>query len=250
MTCNCTAPNQKRFLETLMRPRKPNWSTEQKLLLVQLVKARREGLLTGRHSCRETATNRRWAWDEIAEEISTAYPDVPRTGKECERHWFIEQAKAREAMVNQKSPTEHINPVTKLVMEIFRLQRKDTEFGNRRTIEETTGRTSNFNHHLARLHPEKLEEDSTSCQEEEEEQMEVKYIPPTVTPFINMPENHTNNNSEDSVLASPLCPQSPSAEKKILEISVLRRQERVLQLQEEYYSLKIKHLKARMLMDL
>ncbi|XP_060775176.1 uncharacterized protein si:dkey-6e2.2 isoform X4 [Neoarius graeffei] len=226
MTCNCTAPNQKRFLETLMRPRKPNWSTEQKLLLVQLVKARREGLLTGRHSCRETATNRRWAWDEIAEEISTAYPDVPRTGKECERHWFIEQAKAREAMVNQKSPTEHINPVTKLVMEIFRLQRKDTEFGNR------------------------LEEDSTSCQEEEEEQMEVKYIPPTVTPFINMPENHTNNNSEDSVLASPLCPQSPSAEKKILEISVLRRQERVLQLQEEYYSLKIKHLKARMLMDL
>lgn len=96
----------------------------------------------------------------------------------------------------------------------------------------------------------RLEEDSTSCQEEEEEQMEVKYIPPTVTPFINMPENHTNNNSEDSVLASPLCPRSPSAEKKILEISVLRRQERVLQLQEEYYSLKIKHLKARMLMDL
>ncbi|KAI5108910.1 hypothetical protein C0J45_0307 [Silurus meridionalis] len=93
------------FFEVLMRPRKPNWSTEQKLLLVQLVKARREGLLTGRHSCRETATSRRWAWDEIAEEISTAHPDVPRTGKECERHWFIEQAKAREAMLTQKSPT-------------------------------------------------------------------------------------------------------------------------------------------------
>ncbi|KAF5899341.1 myb SANT-like DNA-binding domain-containing 4, partial [Clarias magur] len=118
----------KKDKEVLMRPRKPNWSTEQKLLLVQLVKARREGLLTGRHSCRETATNRRWAWDEIAEEISTAYPDVPRTGKECERHWFIEQAKAREALVSQKSPTEHINPVTKLVLEILKLQRKDTDF--------------------------------------------------------------------------------------------------------------------------
>lgn len=94
-----------RSQEIQMRPRKPNWSTEQKLLLVQLVKARREGLLTGRHSCRETATNRRWAWDEIAEEISSAHPDVPRTGKECERHWFIEQAKAREAMVTQNSPT-------------------------------------------------------------------------------------------------------------------------------------------------
>ncbi|KAM9483084.1 uncharacterized protein Hap1MRO34_008125 isoform 1-T2 [Clarias gariepinus] len=209
-----------------MRPRKPNWSTEQKLLLVQLVKARREGLLTGRHSCRETATNRRWAWDEIAEEISTAYPDVPRTGKECERHWFIEQAKAREALVSQKSPTEHINPVTKLVLEILKLQKKDTDF--------------------------RAEEDSTSCQEEEEEQMEVKYVPTTVTPFINieLPLNNTTNNSEDNVPVSPICPLSPSAEKKTLEISVLRRQERVLQLQEEYYSLKIKQLKARMLMDL
>lgn len=96
------------------------------------------------------------------------------------------------------------------------------------------------------------EEDTTSCQDEEEEQMEVKYVPTTVTPFLNieLPLNHTNNNSEDNAPASPLCPLSPSAEKKTLEISVLRRQERVLQLQEEYYTLKIKHLKARMLMDL
>lgn len=96
------------------------------------------------------------------------------------------------------------------------------------------------------------EEDTTSCQEEEEEQMEVKYVPTTVTPFINneLPLNNTSNNSEDNVSANPLCPLSPSAEKKTLEISVLRRQERVLQLQEEYYSLKIKHLKARMLTDL
>ncbi|KAK3575043.1 hypothetical protein QTP86_019775, partial [Hemibagrus guttatus] len=142
----------KPMMETLMRPRKPNWSTEQKLLLVQLVKARREGLLTGRHSCRETATNRRWAWDEIAEEISTAHPDVPRTGKECERHWFIEQAKARETMVNQKSPTENVNPVTKLVLEILKLQKKDIEFRDR------------------------LDEDSTSCQEGEEEQMEGEVV--------------------------------------------------------------------------
>lgn len=82
--------------------------------------------------------------------------------------------------------------------------------------------------------------------------MEVKYVPTTVTPFINieLPLNNTTNNSEDNVPVSPICPLSPSAEKKTLEISVLRRQERVLQLQEEYYSLKIKQLKARMLMDL
>ncbi|GAA6095666.1 uncharacterized protein si:dkey-6e2.2 [Tachysurus ichikawai] len=97
-----------------------------------------------------------------------------------------------------------------------------------------------------------LEEDSTSCQEGEEEQIEVKYVPTTLAPFVNVevPVNHTNNNSEDNTPASPLCPLSPSAEKKTLEISVLRRQERVLQLQEEYYSLKIKHLKARMSMNL
>ncbi|XP_062853641.1 uncharacterized protein si:dkey-6e2.2 [Trichomycterus rosablanca] len=210
-----------------MRPRKPNWSVEQKLLLVQLVKARREGLLTGRHSCRETATNRRWAWDEIAEEISTAHPDVPRTGKECERHWFVEHAKAREAMVTQRTP-KVTNPVTKLVLEILRLQEKDTE------------------------HKDRLEDDSTSFHEEEEEQLEMKYVPNTVTPFINieLPINHTNYSSEDVTPASATCLPSPSAEKRELEISVLRRQERVLQLQEEYYSLKIKHLKAQMFLDL
>lgn len=107
-------------------------------------------------------------------------------------------------------------------------------------------------HTISMLSFSRLDEDSTSCQEGEEEQMEVKYVPTAVTPFINIevPLNHTNNNSEDNAPASPLCPLSPSAEKKTLEISVLRRQERVLQLQEEYYSLKIKHLKARMLMNL
>ncbi|XP_026882095.2 uncharacterized protein si:dkey-6e2.2 isoform X1 [Electrophorus electricus] len=216
-----------------MRPRKPNWSTEQKLLLVQLVKTRREDVLTGRHSCRELATTRRWAWDEIAEEISTAYPDVPRTGKECERHWFVELAKAKEAMVTHKSLSgkelaELINPVTKLVIEILKLQRKEAELKGR------------------------LEEESTTFQEEEEEQVEVKYLLAPVAPVTRteLPDNHMSNNSQDTAPVSPPCSTSPSAEKRDLELSVLRRQERVLQLQEEYYSLKIKHLKARMLMDL
>ncbi|XP_076869884.1 uncharacterized protein LOC143521181 isoform X1 [Brachyhypopomus gauderio] len=217
-----------------MRPRKPNWSTEQKLLLVQLVKTRREDVLTGRHSCRELATTRRWAWDEIAEEISTAYPDVPRTGKECERHWFVELAKAKEAMVTHRSYSgkelaEQVNPVTKLVMEIIKLQRKETDL------------------------KERFEEDSTTFQEEEEEeQVEVKYLLAPVVPATNneLPVNHMSNNSQDTAPMSPPCSPSPSAEKRELELSVLRRQERVLQLQEEYYSLKIKHLKARMLMDL
>lgn len=93
------------------------------------------------------------------------------------------------------------------------------------------------------------EDDTTSYQEEEEEQMEVKYVPTPVAPFVNieMPPSHINNNTEDNAPVSPLCPLSPSTEKKTLEISILRRQERVLQLQEEYYSLKIKHLKARLL---
>lgn len=209
-----------------MRPRKPNWSIEQKLLLVQLVKARREGLLTGRHSCRETATTRRWAWDEIAEEISNAHPDVPRTGKECERHWFIEQAKAREALVTNRTAAVS-NPVTKLVLDILSLQKKD-------------------------INTDRIDEDSSSYQEEEDEDMDVKFIPNAVTPLINidLPVNHTNNDSEGIPPVSPPCPESPSTEKRDLEMSVLRRQERVLKLQEEYYSLKIKHLKARMLMDL
>ncbi|XP_072541053.1 uncharacterized protein [Salminus brasiliensis] len=213
-----------------MRPRKPNWSTEQKLLLVQLVKARRVDLLTGRHSCREIATNRRWAWDEIAEEISTAHPDVPRTGKECERHWFVELAKAKEAMLTHHSHTDHISPVTKVVLDILKLQRKEAELKDRLEGENLTF---------------------------EEEQVEVKYVPTSVAPIMNieLPVNHINDTSRNEIAPvspprSPSPSPSPSAEKTHLEMSVLRRQERVLQLQEEYYSLKIKHLKARMLMDL
>ncbi|KAG9277945.1 hypothetical protein AMEX_G7996 [Astyanax mexicanus] len=220
--------------EAPMRPRKPNWSTEQKLLLVQLVKARRMDLLTGRHSCREIATNRRWAWDEIAEEISTAHPDVPRTGKECERHWFVELAKAKEAMLTHPSPTDHVSPVTKVVLDILKIQRKEAELKDR------------------------LEEESSVIFEED--QVEVKYIPTPVPPIMNieLPVNHINHDivrHEIPPVSPPRSPSpsaSPSAsgEKTDLEMAVLRRQERVLQLQEEYYSLKIKHLKARMLMDL
>ncbi|XP_066521517.1 uncharacterized protein si:dkey-6e2.2 [Hoplias malabaricus] len=211
-----------------MRPRKPNWSTEQKLLLVQLVKARREDLLTGRHSCREVASTRRWAWDEIAEEISTAHPDVPRTGKECERHWFVELAKAKEAMLTQKTHTGHISPVTKVVLEILKLQKKEAELNDR------------------------IEEENTTV--EEDSQMDVKFVPTAITPVIDIdfPVGHRNEMSlclENAPISTPSSP-APSTEKRDLEISVLRRQERVLQLQEEYYSLKIKHLKARMLMDL
>ncbi|XP_051986554.1 uncharacterized protein LOC127646739 isoform X1 [Xyrauchen texanus] len=90
----------------------------------------------------------------------------------------------------------------------------------------------------------------SAISQEEEEEEEEKYVIPATIPLIS--DSHPVNCANDSqsnltVTLSP--PPTQSAEKTDLELSVLRRQERVLQLQEEYYSLKIQHLKAKMAME-
>ncbi|XP_051562456.1 uncharacterized protein LOC127445957 isoform X2 [Myxocyprinus asiaticus] len=90
----------------------------------------------------------------------------------------------------------------------------------------------------------------SAISQEEEEEEEEKYVIPATIPLISdtQPVNCANDSQSNlTVTLSP--PPTQSAEKTDLELSVLRRQERVLQLQEEYYSLKIQHLKAKMAME-
>ncbi|XP_051997420.1 uncharacterized protein LOC127654332 [Xyrauchen texanus] len=89
--------------------------------------------------------------------------------------------------------------------------------------------------------------ESAISQEEEEEE---KYVIPTTIPLVSdtQPVNCANDSQSNlTVTLSP--PTKQSAQKTDLELSVLHRQEQVLQLQEEYYSLKIQHLKAKMAME-
>ncbi|XP_026068817.1 histone-lysine N-methyltransferase SETD1B-A-like [Carassius auratus] len=81
-------------------------------------------------------------------------------------------------------------------------------------------------------------------EEEEEEEEEEKYVIPAEIAPVNRGNDSQSNTAET---VSP--PPTQSAGKSDLEMSVLRRQERVLQLQEEYYSLKINYLKHKMAKD-
>lgn len=81
------------------------------------------------------------------------------------------------------------------------------------------------------------ENESAVSQEEEEE----KYVPSEIPVALDTPPVNFANDSQSNVTFAPSPPPSQSTEKADLKMSVLRRQEKVLQLQEEYYSLKIKY---------
>ncbi|XP_055068194.1 uncharacterized protein [Misgurnus anguillicaudatus] len=89
------------------------------------------------------------------------------------------------------------------------------------------------------------ENESAVSQEEEEE----KYVPSEIPVVLDTPPVNCANDSQSNVTFAPSPPPSQSTEKADLKMSVLRRQEKVLQLQEEYYSLKIKYLKDKMARD-
>ncbi|XP_067230152.1 uncharacterized protein si:dkey-6e2.2 isoform X1 [Chanodichthys erythropterus] len=94
------------------------------------------------------------------------------------------------------------------------------------------------------------ENESAISQEEDEEEEEEKYvIPAEIAPVLDAQPVNSANDSQSNTAETVSPPPTQSAGKKDLEMSVLRRQERVLELQEEYYSLKIKYLKDKMAKD-
>lgn len=91
------------------------------------------------------------------------------------------------------------------------------------------------------------ENESAISQEEEEE--EEKYLPSEIPVIVDVASLKCTNDDQSNI-TMPLSPQPmQSTEKTDLQMSVLRRQEKVLELQEEYYALKIKYLKDKMAGD-
>ncbi|XP_057194536.1 uncharacterized protein si:dkey-6e2.2 isoform X2 [Triplophysa rosa] len=89
------------------------------------------------------------------------------------------------------------------------------------------------------------ENESAISQEEEEE----KYLPSEIPVIVDV-ASLKRTNDDQSNITLPLSPQpTQSTEETDLQMSVLRRQEKVLQLQEEYYTIKIKYLKDQMARD-
>jgi len=100
-------------------------------------------------------------------------------------------------------------------------------------------------------HRAETENESAILQEEdEEEEEEEKYIiPAEIAPVLDAQPVNSANDSQSNTTETDSPPPTQSAGESDLEMCVLRRQEQVLQLQEEYYSLKIKYLKDKMAKD-
>lgn len=94
------------------------------------------------------------------------------------------------------------------------------------------------------------ENESMISHEDDEEEEEEKYI--ITAPIAPVPDSQPVNqvNDSQSKATETLTPAATQTSgQSDLQMTVLRRQERVLQLQEEYYSLKIQHLKHKISRD-
>lgn len=89
-------------------------------------------------------------------------------------------------------------------------------------------------------------ENERAISDEEEEE---KYIPSEIPVVLDIPPVKCANDSQSNITLPLSFPTTQSIEKTDLQMSVLRRQDKVLQLQEEYYTLKIKYLKDKMARD-
>lgn len=76
------------------RPRKPNWTRDQCLLLASHVEDNSH-IIKGKFSNSLTHDMKRQVWVKIADSVNAAYPMVRRTPDECERKWYAIQAEER-----------------------------------------------------------------------------------------------------------------------------------------------------------
>ncbi|KAM9361597.1 uncharacterized protein ABDE67_022651 [Symphorus nematophorus] len=252
------------------RKRRPNWTDQECLLLAQLMQERK-GIIRGKCSTGVSIQDKRQAWEEIAQAINAAFPQIQRTVSDCNKKWENLLAKSREEIKRQKRQAgteglslEQLSTVTQVVISVMNLsnmlqqdgenssvsefvetqQNSCDEDGNDHTID---GRFSN-KHPLTELDLPTYPDPSTSPADQK---MTFTDVPKSFTVQLS---NHRAAGFSASAerLDTPFSASPPSAhcttlqERMDLEMSVLRRQEAVLKLQEEYYALKIKMMKKQM----
>ncbi|XP_041813560.1 uncharacterized protein LOC121621231 isoform X1 [Chelmon rostratus] len=252
------------------RKRRPNWTDQECLLLAQLMQERK-GIIRGRCSTGVSILDKRQAWEEIAHAINTAFPQMQRTGSDCNKKWENLLAKSREEIKRQKRQAgteglslDQFSTVTQLVISVMNLsdmlqqERKDSSISELVETQQNSGDEDDYDHTIdekfSNKHP-LTELDLPS------------YSDPAASPakqkmtFTNVPKSlavefSSHRAAGFTVSAEQLdtpCSTSPPSvhcatlrERMDLEMSVLRRQEAVLKLQEEYYTLKIKLMKKQM----
>ncbi|XP_067659985.1 uncharacterized protein [Haliotis asinina] len=67
--------------------RKPNWSADENLFLVQLIDENKS-VLRGKFSQKVSVSKKKSTWQAIATQLSVAFPHVVRTTDECEKKYY------------------------------------------------------------------------------------------------------------------------------------------------------------------
>nr|XP_057910610.1 uncharacterized protein LOC131106000 [Doryrhamphus excisus] len=247
------------------RKRRPNWTDQECYLLSQLVHERKEII---RGKCITGLYDKRQAWEEITHTINTAFPHMQRTVSDCSKKWENLLAKSREEIKRQKMQAgadddlslDQFSPLTQIAISVMNPSVQDEDdspsfdlidsqqsSGDKDGSAFTTGQQLKSKHELA---------DPALPAYASESSM----IPSgqRATPYSNVPKSLAVQFSSHYPAASgeqsnsPCSPCAHAAhcstlqERMDLEMSVLRRQEAVLKLQEEYYTLKIKRMKTQM----
>ncbi|XP_038551962.1 myb/SANT-like DNA-binding domain-containing protein 4 isoform X2 [Micropterus salmoides] len=109
------------------RKRKPNWTDQECLLLAQLMQERKD-IVRGKCSTGVSIEDKRQAWEEIAQAINTAFPQVQRTVSDCNKKWENLLAKSREEIKRQRRQAstdglshEQFSTVTQVVISVMNL---------------------------------------------------------------------------------------------------------------------------------
>ncbi|XP_029907677.1 uncharacterized protein LOC115359378 [Myripristis murdjan] len=251
------------------RKRRPNWTDQECLLLVQLMQERKD-IIRGKCSTGVSIQDKRQAWEEIAQAINTAFPQIQRTVFDCNKKWENLLAKSREEIKRQKRQLgkdedlapEQLSKMTQIVLSVMNLSdrllqdRKDPsiiQFAESQSCDKeennyATGETSSVKHPLPELWFPAYTASQTAHSEHSEHFEDPSTSPSAhkMSPLTNVPSSltvHLHSPCATVPTAAPSAQYTTLQERMDLEMSVLRRQEAVLKLQEEYYTLKIKQLK-------
>ncbi|GLD69987.1 uncharacterized protein AKAME5_002130400 [Lates japonicus] len=252
------------------RKRRPNWTDQECLLLAQLMQERKD-IIRGKCSTGVSIQDKRQAWEEIAQAINAAFPQIQRTVSDCNKKWENLLAKSREEIKRQKRQAgtdeglslEGFSTVTQIVISVMNLsdmlqqdqedsvselvetqQNSCDKDGNDHTTDERLTNKRPLTEHELSTYP----DPSTSPGEQKitfanvPNSLAVQFSTPRAAIFTASGEH-----SDTPCSTSPTSAHCTTLQERMdLEMSVLRRQEAVLKLQEEYYTLKIKLMKKQM----
>ncbi|KAM9859934.1 uncharacterized protein ACBR49_014425 [Aulostomus maculatus] len=252
------------------RKRRPNWTDQECLLLAQLMQERKD-IIRGKCCTGVSIQDKRQAWEEIAQAINAAFPQIQRTVADCNKKWENLLAKSREEIKRQKRQTgtdeglslEQFSTVTQIVISVMNLsdilQQEREESLSLETQQNscdkvgtnhTTG--EGFTDGLPQAEPvlDTFATDSSTSPPEQKmtpssnisKSVAVQFSNQHAALFTSPEEQHASSRST----SAPPVHTTTLQERVDLEMSVLRRQEAVLKLQEEYYTLKILLMKKQM----